>query len=320
VFPPVEPFSSGMLTVEDGNQLYWEVSGNPAGKPAVHLNGGPGAGTRSGYRRRFDPDRYLVVGFDQRGCGRSRPLVTDDLGTLSRNTTQALVADLESLRQHLGIDRWLLAGVSWGTTLAIAYAQAHPQRVSEMVLAAVALTTPDYVDWITEGVGALFPQAWEKFEAASGRRPGQRLVDAYHQLLLHPEPDVRARAALDWAAWEDAHISLDPHWRPAPPEDDPTRWQVMATLVTHYWSHAGFLPPEVLVGDLGRLSAIPTTIVHGRYDVSGPIGHAWALHRALPGSTFIEIEDEGHGGPQMMAAVAGATTAFARNLSSPASG
>lgn len=298
-----------MLPVGGSNYLYWETSGNPEGKPAVHLHGGPGGGIKAGYRRRFDPDRYLIVGFDQRGCGRSRPLVTDDLTTLRSNTTHALASDLEALRQHLGIQRWLLAGVSWGTTLAIAYAHAHPSRVSELVLAAVGLTTNEYVEWITEGVGTLFPQQWERFEAASHRQPGQRLVDAYYQLLTDPDPVVRAQAALDWAAWEDAHISLAPNWHPAPTEPNPTRWQVMATLVTHYWANAGFLAPETLV-DLSYLRSIPTTIVHGRYDVSGPIGQAWSLHRGLPGSTFFEISDEGHGGPHMMEAVTDATTAF----------
>lgn len=142
MFPSVEPFARGMLEVGDGNELYWETSGNPAGKSAVHLNGGPGSAIKSGYRRRFDPDRYLIVGFDQRGCGRSRPLATDNLDVLPSNTTQAVIADLEALRSHLGIDRWLLSGVSWGTTLAVAYAQQYPERVSGMLLAAVALTTP----------------------------------------------------------------------------------------------------------------------------------------------------------------------------------
>lgn len=163
-----------MLPVDASNSLYWETSGNPEGKPAVHLHGGPGGGIKAGYRRRFDPDRYLIVGFDQRGCGHSRPLVTDDLTTLRSNTTHALVNDLEALRQHLGIQRWLLAGVSWGTTLAIAYAHAHPSRVSELVLTAVGLTTNAYVEWITDGVGMLFPQQWERFETASHRQPGQR--------------------------------------------------------------------------------------------------------------------------------------------------
>lgn len=298
-----------MLPVDGSNHLYWEASGNPEGKPAVHLHGGPGGGIKSGYRRRFDPERYLIVGFDQRGCGRSRPLATKDLTTLCSNTTHALVGDLEALRDHLGIHRWLLAGVSWGTTLAIAYSQAHPSRVSELVLAAVGLTTPAYVDWITDGVGMLFPREWERFEAASQRQPGQRLVDAYYQLLTDPDPVVRTQAALDWAALEDAHTSLAPNWQPAPTDPNPIRWQVMATLVTHYWSNAGFLTPETLT-DLSHLRSIPTTIVHGRYDVSGPIGQAWSLHRSLPGSTFIEIKDEGHGGPHMMEIVTDATTAF----------
>jgi proline iminopeptidase len=156
----------------------------------------------------------------------------------------------------------------------------------------------------------LFPQAWERFEAASGRGPGQRLVEAYYELLTDSDQEVRARAALAWAVWEDAHISLAPNWQPAPADDDPVHWQVMATLVTHYWVHTGFLPTTALLGDLGRVRAVPTTIIHGRYDVSGPIGQAWALHRALPRSRFVEIGDEGHGGHHMMETVAEATTAF----------
>ncbi|MBA3528702.1 MAG: alpha/beta fold hydrolase [Propionibacteriaceae bacterium] len=217
---------------------------------------------------------------------------------------------MEVLRLHLHIERWRVAGVSWGTTLALAYAQSHPDRVSELVLAAVALTTPRYVEWITEGVGMLFPQAWERFEAASRRQPGQRLVDAYQTLLTDPNPSVRAQAALDWAAWEDAHISLDPHWQPAPADDAVTRWQVLATLVTHYWKHAAFLPADGLISGLTRLRDTPTVLIHGRYDVSGPIGAAWAVHRALPGSRFVQIDGEGHGGPAMMEAVAEATTNF----------
>lgn len=310
MFPPVEPFASGLLAVDDQTEIFWETSGNPHGKPAVHLHGGPGGGMRGGYRRRFDPDRHLIVGFEQRGCGRSRPLVTDDFASLARNTTPTLIQDMEVLRTHLGIERWQVMGVSWGTTLALAYAQAHPERVSEIILGAVALTRPEDVAWISEGVGVLFPREWQTFEAASRRQPGERLVDAYFALLTDSDPTVRARAALDWAAWEDVHISLDPAWHPSPPDEDPVRWQVMATLVTHYWRHAAFLPADALMRGLDRLTEIPAVIVHGRYDVSGPVGPAWDLHRAWPESRFVLIEDEGHGGPGMMEALSEATTSF----------
>lgn len=204
--PAFEPFASGLLTVTDGNSISWECCGNPAGKPFLHVHGGPGAGMRADYRRRFNPDRHLIVGFEQRGCGRSRPLAIEDLATLASNTTQNLVSDIEALREHLGIDRWLLAGVSWRTTLAWAYAQAHPDRVSEMVLLATTLTDASAVEWITETVGCLFPVEWEQFRAAANPRPGQHLVDAYYELLTHPDPKVRQRAAIAWEHWENAHL------------------------------------------------------------------------------------------------------------------
>lgn len=179
MFPPLEPFASGMLSVSNGNRIYWECSGNPASKPVLHLHGGPGGGMRTGYRRRFDPARHLIVGFEQRGCGRSRPLATEDLSRLVTNTTPNLINDIEALREHLRVDRWLLAGLSWGTTLALAYAQEHPERVSEIVLLATTLTDARAVEWITETVGCLFPREWDEFRAAARARPGQRLVDAY---------------------------------------------------------------------------------------------------------------------------------------------
>jgi proline iminopeptidase len=172
-YPPIEPLTSGLLDVSDGNEIYWEVSGNREGKPALFLHGGTGGALRSGsYRRPFDPQKYRVVGIDQRGCGRARPLATEDLGKLSRNTTQTLIEDIEAVRRHLQIEAWLVSGVSWGTTLALAYAQAHPDRISELVLVAVTTTSREEVDWITEGVGRIFPEAWQKFE--QGFRQAER--------------------------------------------------------------------------------------------------------------------------------------------------
>src|SRR5689334_14145944 len=189
-----------------------------------------------GYRRRFDPERFLIVGFEQRGCGRSRPLAIDALDQLSTNTTQALIADMEALRAHLAIQRWLLAGLSWGTTLALAYAQAHPERVSELLLFAVTTTSASEVAWITEEMGRIFPEEWERFEAASGRKPGQRVIDAYYERITDPDPAVRETAARAWCRWEDTHISLLSNKTDSMFEDLEFS-KIFATLVIHYWKH-----------------------------------------------------------------------------------
>jgi proline iminopeptidase len=312
VFAPIEPFAHGMLPVGDGNEIYWETSGNPDGKPALHLHGGPGGSMGAGYRRRFDPGRYLIVGFEQRGCGRSRPLVTDDLASLATNTTAHLIADIEHLREHLGVDRWLLAGVSWGTTLALAYAQAHPDRVGEIALMATTLTDGPAVEWITETVGRLFPREWDDFRAAADPAPGRRLVDAYYALLTDPDPAVRADAALAWDRWENAHVSLDPRRSPDPLSADPVALGVFCTLVTHYWAHAAFLPERALADGIGRIAHIPAVLAQGRLDVSGPASVAWELHKRWPASRFVLVHDEGHGGPRMVDAMTDAITDFGR--------
>jgi len=323
VYPPVEPYASGLLPVGEGQSVYWETSGNPRGKPAVFLHGGPGGGMGGGYRRRFDPQRYRIVGFEQRGCGRSLPLATHDLTRLEFNTTPALIRDMEALREHLGIERWLLHGVSWGTALALAYAQAHPERVSELVLMAVAPTDPPYVTWITETVGHLFPQAWDEFVRASGMRPGQRpgerIVDAYLERLTDPDPAVREAAAGAWCRWEDTHITLDPGFQPGHTLSDGSSEfrQNFATLVAHYWRHGGFWPGGSALAGMARVAHLPAVLIHGRYDVSGPTRFAWDLHRSWPGSEFVLVEDEGHGGPQMVAAIREATDRFAGRDNQP---
>src|SRR5262245_29906500 len=300
MYPPIDPFTSGHLPVSDGNVLYWEASGNPEGKPALYLHGGPGSGIQTGYRRWFDPKRFLIVSFEQRGCGRSRPLVTDpNAPDLMTNTTQALIADIEALREHLGVDKWLLTGLSWGSTLALSYAQAHPERVSEIILFAVTTTSPSQVEWITETVGAIFPREWEEFEAASGRKPGQRVIDAYYELITDPDPAVREEAARAWCAWEDTHISLDPKHVPDPLWADPEYAKVFATLVIHYWKHAGFNGDPGLIADMDRIAHIPGVMIHGMLDVSGPLVTAWNLHKVWPNSELI-VRDEGHGGDEMM--------------------
>jgi proline iminopeptidase len=300
MFPPIEPFATGMLPVSDGNQIYWETSGNPEGKPALHLHGGPGGGIMTGYRRRFDPEKYLIVGFEQRGCGRSRPLATHE--NIATNTTQALIADIEALREHLGIKQWLVTGLSWGTTLSLAYAQAHPDRVSEIVLLAVTNTTPREVEWITEatGMGNIFPREWDQLAAASGARPGQRIIDAMYERITDPDPAVRAQAAQDWVAWEDTHISLDPNASGMLRDEDPGYRQIFATLVLHYWKHGAFLGDTAIRDGMDRIAHIPGVLIHGRMDISSPMRVPWEMHKAWPGSELIIVDDEGHGGDTMI--------------------
>jgi proline iminopeptidase len=297
VFPPISPYAHGLLPTTDGNAIYWETSGNPRGIPAVRLHGGPGSGLGDGYRRDFDPHRFLIVGIHQRGCGKSTPLASDDLANLHSNTTQAIIADLESVREHLGIERWLVTGVSWGTTLALAYTQAHPHRVTGIVLAAVTTTTATEVEWITEAMGRVFPREWESFAAEAHARPGQRLIDAYYERML--DPSTREAAALAWCRWEDVHVSLAPDAAPSPRYEDPAFRLLFATLVIHYWKHSAFLEEGALLKGMSSIGHIPGVLISGRLDVSSPLRTAWELHRAWPASVFVPIEHEGHSGASM---------------------
>jgi len=311
-FPVTAPFRTGFLSVGDRDQIYWEASGNPSGKPALYLHGGPGGGLQTGYRRHFDPERYCIVSFEQRGCGRSRPLATDPKADLASNTTPNLIADIEELRVHLGIERWLVCGVSWGTTLALAYAQAHPDRVSEIALAAVTTTGPSEVEWTTEGMRRLLPREWDAFAAAVPRLPGQRLIDAYHCQITSPEPEVRAHAARAWCTWENAHMGFAHPEEPHPGLlADAGFQQVFATLVIHYWANGAFLQPGALLAGMPRLAHLPGVLIHGRLDVSCPTEIPWDLHRSWPGSEFIVIPDEGHGGVGMFEAIARTTSRWA---------
>ncbi|MBW0252875.1 alpha/beta fold hydrolase [Cellulomonas sp. PS-H5] len=296
VHPPTEPSDSGWLDRPGGVRLYWEESGTRAGLPALYLHGGPGSGLgRGAYRRRFDPSRYRVVGLDQRGCGRSTPWAVDDLDHLDEITTGTLVEDVEALREHLGIDAWLVHGVSWGSTLALAYALAHRDRVTALVLTAVTTGGRDEIDWITEGVGRVFPEAWHRF--AADVPDGVRVVEHYARRLRDPDPDVRVAAADAWDAWESTHVSLDPGWTPGPLHDDLRERANFATLVTHFWAHDCFLAgDEAVLARAHRLAGVPCVLVHGRRDISGPAITPWRLHRAWPGSELHVVESEGHGG------------------------
>lgn len=295
-FPAIEPYDSGLLEVGEGHRVYWECCGNPGGESALYLHGGPGGGCTPGARRYFDPGRYRIVLFDQRGSGRSRPLASEPDADLSSNTTAHLIADIEALRRFLGVDRWTVLGVSWGTTLGLAYAQAHPRHVRALVLALVTTTSRREVEWITRDVGRIFPQEWERFAAAvPGSLRHLPLVDAYAHLLFDPDSAIHEQAARDWCAWEDAHVSLSPGHIPNPLFQDPEFRLRFARLVTHYWRHAAFLEEQQLLRDAGRLDGIPGRLIHGRYDVSSPLETAWQLSQAWTTSRLHILEDAGHG-------------------------
>jgi proline iminopeptidase len=296
-YPPVEPDESGLLQVTDGNALYWETVGNPGGTPALYLHGGPGGGCSAGTRRYFDPAAYRAVQFDQRGCGRSLPLADNPHADLATNTTTHLVSDIEALREHLGIERWVVFGVSWGVTLGLVYAQAYPERVIAMVLGAVTSGSRRETEWITRDMGRVFPREWEAFAATvpMAERGGD-LAAAYARLLADADPTVREGAARAWCAWEDTHVSLMPGWEPSPRYADPSFRSVFARLVTHYWSHGCFLADGQVLAAMPRLAGIPAALIHGRYDVSGPPDIAWQLHRAWPDSRLELLDDAGHGG------------------------
>lgn len=327
VTPGIEmPREHGMLDVGDGQHLWWEEWGDPAGLPAVYLHGGPGGGLGSSmYRQRFDLDRTRVVGLEQRGCGRSTPHASDPSVSLTQNTTAALVGDLERLREHLGIAAWLVNGVSWGSTLALAYAQAHRERVLGLVLVAVTTTSRREVDWITEGIGCVFPEAWDRFahhaeQAGIGYRRGHgRLVQAYGKLLDSTDPAVRQAAAVQWALWEDTHASVaaggvhrDPRWQ--------NIWfrDAFLRLTAHYWSHDGFCDPPLLE-QIARLADIPAVLIHGRRDISSPAVTAWQLHQQWPASELVIEERDGHGGTSIAEHWTAANNRLVTDLAPPRS-
>jgi len=296
-YPEIEPYASGMLDVGDGNHVYWEASGNPAGKPALALHGGPGGGTTPGRRRSFDPQRYHFVQFDQRGCGRSTPSVSDPATTLAANTTAHLIADIEALREHLGIERWLVWGGSWGCTLALAYAQRFPHRVSELVLLSVTMTRPADVHWLYHEAGRFFPDEWDRFRCGvpAGQRDGN-LVHAYNRLLNEqPDDAVRAEAARDWCAWEDAVVSLEDGWTPNPRYADPAFRMTFARLCAHYFTYAAWLDENELLANAHHLSGIPGVLIHGRLDLGGPPDVPWLLARAWPDAE-LHLVGTGHTG------------------------
>jgi proline iminopeptidase len=314
-YPPIEPYATGMLDVGDGNSIYWEVSGNPEGKPAVFLHGGPGGETTPKHRRLFDPTKYRIVLLDQRGSGKSLSHASDPVADLTTNTTWHLVADIERLREHLGVDRWLVHGGSWGSTLALAYAETHPTRVTELVLRGIFTLRATELEWFYEGRGAeqLFPDLWESFLAPIPEAERGRLIDAYHARLNDPDPDIHGPAAVAWATWEASTITLLPRPDVVATFAAPHYAIAFARIENHYFVNHGFMEDGQLIRDAGRLADIPAVIVQGRYDICTPPVTAWDLHRAWPEAQFVMVPDSGHAfdEPGILSALIEATDRFA---------
>lgn len=309
-YPAIEPYEHGLLDVGDGHLVYWETCGNPDGKPAVVVHGGPGSGCWPGFRKYFDPAAYRIVLFDQRGCGRSLPYAGSSLAALQANTTQHLLADMECLRVHLGIDRWLVFGGSWGAVLGLRYAELHTAHVSEIVLTALATGRRAETDLLTRGLGRVFPGAWARFRAGvpEADRDGD-LAAAYARLLADSDLALAAEAARDWCEWEDA---IAPG-APARFRDEAPEYKLgFARLVTHYWSHGSWLEEGIVLRDANRLAGTPGILVQGTLDLGNLLGTPWELVRAFPGSELVMINDAGHGsGAGLDRAIVDATDGFA---------
>ncbi|MFO0597352.1 MAG: prolyl aminopeptidase [Myxococcaceae bacterium] len=291
LYPPIEPNRTGMLPVGDGHTLYWEESGNPKGKPVVFVHGGPGAGTDPKQRRFFDPAAYRIVLFDQRGCGKSTPFAS-----LENNTTWHLVADMERLREHLSIEKWQVFGGSWGSTLALAYAQTHPQRCSELVLRGIFLLRKWEIDWFyQDGTSHLFPDAWEKYVAPIPESERGDFVSAYYRRLTSPDAKVRSEAAKAWSQWEGRTSYLLPNEAYLSRTGEDAFADAFARIECHYFMHGGWVRDDrALLSNVDTMRAIPGVIVQGRYDVVCPMESAWALHRAWPQADLRIVEDAGH--------------------------
>ncbi len=290
LYPEIEPYEHGMLDVGDGNEIYWETCGNPAGKPAVVLHGGPGSGVTPGYRRYFDPAAYRIVLLDQRGCGRSTPHASEPSTDLSVNTTAHLIADLELLREHLGIERWLVWGASWGSVLGLRYAELYPSRVTEMVLTCLATGSQAEVDVMTRGLGRIFPEAWQEFMDGV---PDPDPATGYAKLLASDDPAVRERAARAWCDWETAAIPAPP--RSIPRYEDPDFRMAFARIVTHYWSQGHFLGDDgVILREADALKGIPGAVIQGGLDFGNLVGTPWRLAAAWPDAELTLVDEVGH--------------------------
>ncbi|MBK1665193.1 prolyl aminopeptidase [Rhodospirillum rubrum] len=307
LYPPIEPRHTGRLRVRPPHVIHWEESGNPDGIAVIFVHGGPGAGTAPFCRRYFDPERYRVIIFDQRGAGRSRPFAE-----IADNTTQELVADMERLRAHLEVERWLVFGGSWGSTLALAYGQTHPERCLGFILRGVFLFRGFEVDWFLNGMGRFFPEAASAFLDFLPEDERADPLAAYYRRLTHADPSIHLAAARVWSNYEDACARLRP--RPGD-EGDGRSALALARLECHYMRHGGFLREGQLLAGIDRVRDLPCTIVQGRYDVVCPPVSAWELHRVWTGSKLVMVPDAGHSAlePGVRVALVQATRRFAES-------
>ena len=310
LYPEFEPFESGMLDVGDGHSLYWELSGNPDGKPAVFLHGGPGGGSSPKHRRQFNFDRYKILVFDQRGCGKSKPFAS-----LEANTTWHLVQDIEKLRVDVaGVDKWLVFGGSWGSTLSLAYAQSHPDRVTELVLRGIFLFEQNEIDWLYKyGASELFPEGWDEFRGLVAEDERGDLVSDYRRRLTAEDPQVQLAAAKAWSTWEGLTVTLlpDPEMMADFTEDQ--RAIAIARIENHYMANKGWFEDGQLLAGAGKLRDIPGIIVQGRHDCCTPPGAAWKLKKAWPEVDLQIVPDGGHlySEPGILDGLVGATDKFA---------
>ena len=290
-YPELEPYATGHLDTGDGHQVYWEMSGNPKGKPVVYLHGGPGSGSSPKHRRLFDPARYRILLFDQRGCGRSRPHAS-----LDNNTTWHLVADMEKLRNLMEADQWLVVGGSWGSTLALAYAETHPQRVSGLVVRGIfTLRRKELLWYYQDGASWLFPDLWEAFLAPIPENERGDLMAAYHKRLTGSDRTEQIKCAKAWSVWEGSTITLLPNRDNAATHADEHFALAFSRIENHYFVNRGFFEVDnQLLRDAHKLKRIPGVIVQGRYDVCTPAVTAWDLHRAWPEAEFHMVDDAGH--------------------------
>jgi proline iminopeptidase len=310
-YPTIEPAEAGWLPTGDGNLMYWEIFGNPDGTPVLIVHGGPGAGSSPAQRQTFDPERFRIIQFDQRNCGRSRPHASDPAADMSLNTAEHLIGDMERLRGHLGVETWLLHGRSWGVGLSLAYAERFPQRVAAMLLVSITLSRRSEMEWLYRGAGRMFPEAWARFCAAAGagnfglptdtEPPVEELLTSYARLMEDPDPAVRARTAAEWLAWEDAVISLETSGRPGAYSDRPDDAKIaFVRICAHYAANGDFLEDGILIREAGKLKGIPGILIHGRGDIGAPVLVPWELARSWPGAELIVIEDSGHTGSAAM--------------------
>lgn len=312
--PQTHPNSSGLLDVGDGNHVFWESAGKSAGQPVLIVHGGPGSGRPRNAHKLFDPNLFRIVSLDQRGCGNSVPSAADPTTNMTYNTIDYLLSDMEALRCYLNIDRWLLYGGSWGSTLILAYAQRHPDRVIGIVAVGVTMTRPQEIDWLYHGLRLFLPVEWQNFRAGvpAGSRDSS-LVEAYRQLMESPDSAVRQRAAQDWCAWEDAAIAHESRGKPDQYSEKPDAAKLaFVRICTHYFAHAAWLEEDQLLRNAHRLKGIPGVLIHGRLDLSAPLRTAWELAQAWPDAELKVMDDSGHtGSPTMTTAITDAIARFA---------